>query len=157
MSLTVENTIICGKCGFRNPAGAKFCLNCGKSLVVSAPLPSVSFDGLSLLHFTGSAYILISVLFNELYKASVVFLGIFVAIAIMGFGLAYGFYSWKKVTRRKVVQAVSGVTIVLGFVSTFILFFLGLNVSGIVGPAWIIFLVTGWKLWADRNRLKGAP
>lgn len=149
-----ENVIQCGKCGFQNPAGAKFCLNCGKSLAIPATVPSAGFDGLSLLHFTGSIYILISVAFNELYRVSLIFLGIFIAVPIMGLGVAYGFYTWQKVTHRKLVQVVSVVTIALGFSVTFVLFYLGLNVSGVIGPAWVIFLVTGWKLWTDRNRLK---
>ena len=151
-----EKVIPCGKCGFRNPAGAKFCLNCGKSLATSAMLPSAGFDALSLLHFTGSIYILISLVFNELYRTSLVFLALFLAVAIMGMGSAYEFYVWLKVTRRKLVQATSAVTIALGFSVTFVLFYLGLNVSGIVGPAWVIFAVTGWKLWADRTKLKNA-
>ena len=149
-----ENEIICGNCGFRNPAGAKFCLNCGKSLAISALSPSQGFDGLSLLHFTGSIYVLVSLMFNELYRWSPIFLGLFLAVGFLGLGAAYGFYAWQKVTQRKLVQAVSAVTIALGFASTFILFYLGLGVSGVVGPAWVIFVVTGWKLWADRNRLK---
>jgi hypothetical protein len=154
MSERVESANKCGKCGFQNPVGAKFCLDCGKSLAISALSPSAGFDGLSLLHFTGSVYILVSLAFNELYRVSPVFLGLFLAVAIMGLGVAYGFYVWSKVTRRKLVQAVSAVTIVLGFGSTFILFYLGLGYSGVVGPAWVIFVVTGWKLGADRKRLK---
>src|SRR3989304_6357165 len=96
-----EKMISCEKCGFQNPAGAKFCLNCGKSLAISAALPSAGFEGLSLLHFTGSTYIVVSVAFNELYRVSPVFLGLFLAVAIMGLGVAYGFYVWQKVTRRK--------------------------------------------------------
>lgn len=104
-----------------------------------------------------SAYILISVLFNELYQTSYIFLGLFLAVAIMGLGAAYGFNSWGRVTRRRLVQVVSAVTVGLGFGVTFVLFYLGLSVSGVVGPAWVFFVVTGWKLWTDRNRLKNAP
>ena len=152
-----EKLISCEKCGFQNPTGAKFCLNCGKSLVISASVPSPGFDGLSLLHFTGSIYILISVLFNALYRASWIFLGLFLAVAVMGLCVGYGFYSWQKVTRRRLVKAVSAVTVGLGFGVTFVLFYLGLNVSGVVGPAWVIFVVTGWKLWTDKKRLKDTP
>ena len=151
-----ESELICGKCGSPNPASAKFCLNCGKSLAVSAALPSSGFEGLSLLHFTGSIYVLVSVVFNELYRLSPIFLGLFFAVGFLGLGAAYGFYVWPKVTRRKLVQAISAVTIAVGFGSTFILFYLGLGVSGVVGPAWVIFVVTGWKLWADRNKLKAS-
>lgn len=150
----VDNLTTCGKCGFQNPADAKFCLNCGKSLAISTLSPSSGFEGLALLHFTGSIYVLVSVVFNELYRVSPVFLGLFLAVGFLGLGAAYGFSVWPKVTRRKLVQALSAVTIAVGFASTLILFYLGLGVSGVVGPAWVIFVVTGWKLWTDRNKLK---
>ena len=71
-----EAGVACGKCGFVNPSGAKFCLECGKSLAVSVGSDG-GFESLSLLHLVGSVYVLVSVLFNEVYRLEPVFLAAF--------------------------------------------------------------------------------
>jgi hypothetical protein len=74
--------IACGKCGFENRSGAKYCLNCWKKLDVSAESARTlrSFEGLSLLHLTGSVYVLVSVLFNELVRISLLSLAPYLAV-----------------------------------------------------------------------------
>lgn len=149
-----EVGVTCGKCGFVNPSGAKFCLNCGKNLTVSV-VPAGGLESLSLLHFVGSFYILVSILFNEVYRVSPVFLVAFLAVGFLGLIAAYGFYAWSRVgvRMRRLVKVVSLLTVALGFGSTFLLFFLGLGVSGVIGPVWVVFVVAGWKLWVDRQKL----
>ena len=143
----------CGKCGHENPPGAKYCLNCGKKLGGAVEPGVRSFEGLSLLHLTGSAYVLISVLFNELVRQTVFFVP-YLATGLLGLAAAYEFHNWPNVERKRLITAVSLLTIALGFGATFVLFLLGLTVHGVIGPAWVIFLINGWKLWTDRHRLQ---
>ena len=149
-----EVGVVCGKCGFVNPSGAKFCLDCGKRVVVSVRSAG-GLESLSLLHLVGSVYILVSILFNEVYRLEPVFLGAFLVVGFLGLVAAYGFYAWSRITvkMRRLVKAVSLVTIALGFSVTFMLFYLGLGVSGVIGPVWVVFVVAGWKLWVDRKKL----
>jgi hypothetical protein len=51
------------------------------------------------------------------------------------------------------LKIVSPLAIALGLASTLTLFLLGLTIRGIVGPAWIIFLINAWALWRDRRKL----
>jgi hypothetical protein len=149
-----ENSqIVCGKCGFKNPSGAKYCLNCGKKLGVSLESGSTGFDGLFLLHLTGSVYVLISIIFNELVRLTILFLVPYLVVGFLGLAAAYEFHNWSNVKRKRLVKSISLLAIALGFAATFILFLLGLGVHGVIGPAWVIFLVNGWKLWKDRQRL----
>jgi hypothetical protein len=30
---------------------------------------------------------------------------------------------------------------------------MGLDVKGVFGPGWVIFVAAGWKLWKDRKSL----
>lgn len=149
-----EVGVACGKCGFVNPLGAKFCLECGKSLAVSVGSDG-GLEGLSLLHLVGSIYVLISILFNEVYRLEPVFLAVFLAVGFLGLVAAYGFHAWSRVNvrMRQFVKAVSLLTVVLGFSVSFLLFYLGLGVSGVIGPVWVVFVVVGWKLWVDRQKL----
>jgi hypothetical protein len=145
--------VTCGKCGHKNPLGANYCLSCGKKLGEPVESGLRSFEGLSLLHLTGSAYVLISVLFSELIRQTV-FLVPYLATGLLGLAAAYEFHNWPNVERERLVTAVSLLTIALGFGATFVLFLLGLTVHGVIGPAWAIFLINGWKLWTDRHRLR---
>jgi hypothetical protein len=144
----------CGKCGSENPPGAKYCLNCGKKLVGPVEPGFRSFEGLSLLHLAGSAYVLISVLFNELIFGHPLFLVPYLVAGLLGLAAAYEFHNWLNVERKRLIIAISMLTISLGFGATFVLFLVGLTVHGVIGPTWVIFLLNGWKLWADRHKLQ---
>jgi hypothetical protein len=149
-----ETGIACENCGFVNPSGVKFCSNCGKNLAVVS-IPTERFESLFLLNLAGSLYVLMSVLFNEVYSISPIFLTAFLAVSVLGLIAAYGFYSWSKIDSKKklLIKVISGLTVVLGFSSTFFMFYLGLAVSGVIGPIWIIYVILGWRLWTDRQKL----
>jgi hypothetical protein len=44
-------------------------------------------------------------------------------------------------------------SIALGLAGTLTLFLIGLGLRGIVGPAWLIFVINAWKLWKNRSKL----
>jgi hypothetical protein len=138
----------CGKCGFENPPDLKFCGNCGARLSVVLEAPS--FEGLALLHIAGSLYLLLSLAFNALVQASPAFIILYASSALLGLYAGYRFYTGRA---SKYLKIVSPLAIALGLTSTSILFLLGLAIRGVVGPAWIIFLVNAWALWRNRRKL----
>jgi hypothetical protein len=138
----------CGKCGFENPPDLKFCGNCGASLSVVLETPR--FEGLALLHIAGSLYLLLSLAFNALVQASPAFIILYASSALLGLYAGYRFYTGRA---SKYLKIVSPLAIALGLTSTSILFLLGLAIRGVIGPAWIIFLVNAWALWRDRKML----
>ena len=86
----------CSRCGFDNPPEMKFCGNCGAKLTVAAELRR--FEALASTHMTGSLYLILSAIFNDLVKASIVFLlytslqlssGCTWATSFIGVGLSY--------------------------------------------------------------------
>lgn len=53
------------------------------------------------------------------------------------------------------MKIVSALAIIIGLASTLILFLIGLGIRGVIGPAWIIFLigVGAWTLWKERKKI----
>jgi len=140
--------IKCGKCGFDNPANLKFCGNCGARLGVTEITPK--FEALALLHVTGSTYLLISLVFNTLVQASMVFIIPYIASGLLGLYAGYEFYTGKV---SKWLKIISAAVIATGLASTSTLFLIGLGVRGVIGPAWTIFLINAWTLWKERAGL----
>ncbi|MCP8308368.1 MAG: zinc ribbon domain-containing protein [archaeon] len=152
----------CKKCGFDNQEGLKFCGNCGAKLgaIVEAPkVEAPKFEGLALLHITGSIYLLISLvssyslilLFsNALVGESYTFMILYLVSGLLGLYAGYEFYTGKI---SKYLKMISVLAIALGLASTSILFWLGLLVMGVIGPAWAIFLINAWILWKERAKL----
>ncbi|MEM3518475.1 MAG: zinc ribbon domain-containing protein [Nitrososphaerales archaeon] len=153
----MNESIKCKKCGFENPTNVKFCGNCGAKL--STIVEANKFEGLALLHITGSAYLLISLISsyrlisifsNALVGESNTFMILYITSAILGFYSGYEFYIGKI---NKYLKIISALAIIIGLASTSILFWAGLVVMGVIGPAWIIFLINAWMLWKERKRL----
>jgi hypothetical protein len=140
--------VSCEKCGFENPPGLKFCGNCGARL--SSSLEIARFEGLALLHIAGSLYLLLSLASNALVQASPAFITLHASSALLGLYAGYRLYTGRA---GKYLKIVSPLAIALGLASTLTLFLLGLTIRGVVGPAWIIFLVNAWALWRDRRKL----
>jgi hypothetical protein len=69
---------------------------------------------------------------------------------LLGLYAGYEFYIGKV---SKYLKFVSALAIIIGLASTFILFLIGLEIRGIIGPAWVIFLINAWMLWKERTRL----
>jgi len=142
-------SIKCKKCGFENPPNFKFCGNCGEKLVEAEAVPR--FEGLALLHITASIYLIISLIFNAVVQASPAFITPYIISALLGLYAGYRFYTGRTGKHLKIVSAIA---IILGLASTFILFLVGLGMlRGVIGPAWIIFLISAWTLWKMRKRL----
>jgi hypothetical protein len=153
----MSNSIKCKKCGFENPEGLKFCGNCGAKL--SAIIEVHKFEGLAILHITASAYLLISLISsyslisifsNALVGERNILMILYLASGLLGLYAGYEFYIGKI---SKYLKIVSALAIIIGLVSTSILFWAGLVVMGVIGPAWIIFLINAWMLWKERKRL----
>jgi hypothetical protein len=138
----------CRKCGFDNPPNLKFCGNCGARLDAAVEIPR--FESLALLHITASAYLLISLVFNALVQASLIFTVLHTASGLLGLYAGYEFYTGKAGKRVKIISASA---IIIGLASTFILFLIGLGIRGVIGPAWVIFVINAWMLWRERGRL----
>jgi len=145
------------KCGFENPTNLKFCGNCGARLDIATITPK--FEGLALLHITASAYLLISLISsyslislfsNALVGESYTFMILYLISGLLGLYASYEFYIGKV---EKWLKMISAVAIALGLASTSILFWTGLLVEGVIGPAWVIFLINAWMLWKERARL----
>jgi len=68
----------------------------------------------------------------------------------MGLYAGYQFYLGKTGKHLKII---SSLAIITGLASTSILFLIGLGIRGVIGPAWIIFLVNAWVLWKERKKL----
>jgi hypothetical protein len=144
----MKMSIKCKKCGFENPSNFKFCGNCGEKLIEIEATPK--FEGLALLHITASIYLLISLIFNALVQASLTFTIPYILSAFLGLYAGYQFYLGKT---SKYLKIISLLAIAIGLASTFILFLIGLEIRGVIGPAWIIFLVNAWILWKERKKL----
>jgi len=137
----------CPKCGMKNLEGAKFCNNCGTRLQAA---PKGDFEGLSSLYLVGALYSLLSVAFNTLIRADLLLFGSYLVAGIFGLYIAYalkagGIKGW--------IKYISMVTVAAGLIGTSLLFLIGLGIKGVIGPGWVIFLVTGWKLWKGRHNL----
>lgn len=138
----------CKKCGFENLANLKFCGNCGARLGAIAITPK--FESLALLHITASAYLIISLIFNALIQASLIFIIPYLASGLLGLYAGYELFIGKV---SKYLKIVSALAIAIGLASTFLLFLIGLEIKGVIGPAWIIFMINAWMLWKERARL----
>lgn len=141
----------CRKCGFENPGGLKFCGNCGSRLTPAAEGPRL--EGLALLHVAGSLYLIVSVISNALVRASAIFTISYIASALLGLYAGYGLYAGKV---GKWLKAASALAIAIGLVFTLLLFLIGLEIRGVIGPAWVIFLMGAWALWRGMARLRAS-
>lgn len=140
----MSERVRCRKCGFENPAGMKFCGNCGAKLTLElAP----KLESLALLHITGSIYLIISLIFNALIRVSPILLISYTTSALLGLYAGYALHKNKVGRYLKIVSVLASI---IGFIATFILFIMGLEIRGVVGPAWIIFLVIIYVLWKKR-------
>lgn len=144
----------CPNCGQENPEGARFCTRCGSEIRRGEGDQS-HLEGLTFLLVVGSLYALLSVVFNSLVRRSVFYLPVYSTAGLLGLLSAYLVY--REVGERWAKVLVSSVAVVAGFAGTFRLFLVGLMVRletrGLFGPAWIIFLAIGVKMWLDRRRL----
>lgn len=151
-----KNAVMCPKCGKKNPEEAVFCLKCGSKIrrAEEAPTP---LEGLIFLHIVGSMYTILTVIFNTYVRTSVFYLSFYLGSGILGLCAAYALHQQKG--KRWAKSLLSLATIAIGVVGTFRLFLVGQllgelgEILPLAGPAWIIFLATGIKLWLDRHRI----
>lgn len=139
----------CAKCGFENLPDANFCSCCGARL---KPLPAElkgRFEALYLLLLVGSAYLVVSLIFNVIYQVTVFAIPSIVSV-ILGVYACYGLHRGRL---GRGVLASSMVAVGVGFAVTFLVFLLGLDIKGVFGPGWVIYGAAAWKLWKDRKAL----
>jgi len=136
----------CAKCGFENFANASFCSGCGARLKpLPAELKRGRFEALTLLLLVGSAYLIVSLAVNVIYQVTI-FAILSIVSVVFGVYATYELYHGRFARR---VLASSALAVVFGFAVTFLVFLMGLDVKGVFGPGWIIFVAAGWKLWKD--------
>ncbi len=136
----------CPRCGYDNPEGAKYCINCGYKLARDEE----RLEGLGLLLIASGVYLLLAALFEPLlrYFPAVVlaYLITFVLGVVSGYMFYSGRVSWASL-------AVGVAAIAIGLVSSGWAFMVGLALKGIFGPGWVLFLIALVKLAADRRRI----
>ena len=149
---------VCPKCEWKNPKEASFCLKCGSKIEVVKLAERASLEGLIFVHIVGSLYAILSVAFNAYVRVFPFYLLFYVVSGILGLAAAYALHQEKG--RKWMKTLLSFATVALGLVGTFRLFLISQLLRAelrellpLVGPAWIIFVITGFKLWQDRNRL----
>lgn len=138
-----QGLVKCPKCGFENASDMKFCGKCGAKLEIKSSRGS--FEGLAALHIAASLYLLLSVVFNSLVHTFLLLLVPYTVSGVAGLYLGYEFHYGKRGRRLKVASAL---TIAIGLAATSGLFIFG---TGVIAPAWILFLVNAWYLWGIRN------
>jgi uncharacterized protein (DUF983 family) len=140
----------CPECGFENLVNASFCSGCGCSL---KPTVKGQFEALYILLLVGSIYLFISLVFNELMQVPL-FAGPSFVSVVLGI---YASYRLSKGGIGRGVVAASAIAIGVGFVTTFFVFLLGLDIKGVFGPAWVIFLAAAYRLLKDRRMTTRTP
>jgi hypothetical protein len=143
-----EAPLKCPKCGFENPSGIRFCGNCGQEL--KPAVRSKYVEALVFLQVATSLYFLISIAFNKIVQSFPFFLISYAAVGLAGIYIGAQLHrggggSWLKLA--------SAISIALGLGVSSYLFILGLMVGGVVGPAWVLFIVCAWLLWVSRKSL----
>ena len=150
-SSTVDESkkIICRKCGKENPVDAKFCLNCGSRLY---RVDGGNLRDLRSLFLVGSLYLLLSAI-----TLSDIFL-LFILYLIPGLTGLYVTFLLNRGVKGSPVKLLSILSLGMGFLVTLWIYYnglvtAGLTAGGLIGPSWIIFLVTGWRLWKRRSEI----
>ena len=136
----------CQKCGFINGPGIKFCGNCGAKLGLR-PRPDY-VQALASMHIATSAYVILTLAFNYLAHS----IGLLViTYSVAGVAGLYIGYSLHMGHSGKWLKFASAITIALGLLGTSVLFWLGLTLQGLIGPAWVLYLATAYLLWLCRK------
>ncbi len=136
----------CPKCGFENASGIKFCGNCGAELKVD--VRSGYVEALAWLQIATSLYFLVSLAFNTIVQHFSFFLLSYSVVGLAGIYIGVQLHRGEGGTWLKVA---SGIAIAIGTAASTYLFALGLTVGGVVGPAWVLFLVCAGLLWVSRK------
>ena len=103
---------------------------------------------MAAIHITASLYLLLSVAFNVIVQATYLLFVPYLVSGATGLYLGYEYHRGKKGRWLKVASAL---TVAIGLAATSVLFILGLALRGVIGPAWILFLVNAWWLWSSRD------
>jgi hypothetical protein len=149
--LTSKETVKCNKCGLISHSKVKFCPNCGTKTDDPVSLKSKLFPSLAFLHFTGSAYLILTVAVNPLVQASILFSIPYILIGMLGLFVGLLFYFGKLV--KGWTKSLSVIIVCLGTLITIVVYIIGFRIERLIGPAWVIFLINGWALVKDWRRL----
>lgn len=143
-------SVKCPECGFENLLGAKFCSSCGLSF---KPAAKGRFDAIVALLLVGSFYLFVSLVFNAIMQQVWYFS---VPAAVSGLLGLYAAYRLNRGEGNAAAFASAATSVGVGFAVTFLIFLIGLDIMGVFGPAWVIFVATGYWLYRSRGRA-GAP
>jgi ribosomal protein L40E len=133
-----EKVVLCQKCGKINPRDAKFCLNCGNRLYIL--IGGEDLKEVTTLFILGSLYLL---LFSIISMVTTGF-WFFLLYLIPGLTGLYVVFLFNKGVKGLIAKLLSILTLALG---------LSLTMLTYTVPAWIIFLITGWRLWQKRSQI----
>jgi hypothetical protein len=146
------DTVKCAKCGFDSSSEGEFCPNCGARLAAATAASEKGFDSLAFLHFAGAAYLIITAVANSLVQASLLFLIPYILVGVLG--LVVGWQLWSGRLIRRWTKGLSLIVVIVGIAVTVSVYVIGLGrLQGLIGPAWVIFGLTGWALMRDWRRL----
>lgn len=101
-------------------------------------------SALELLHLTGSFYVIASAVFNLAVQRMGPILLFSVVSGFFGF-VAFLMFHGRQID--ELVRFLSVSAVVGGLVVTFWAFYVGLELKGVEGPGWVIFLLIVWELW----------
>jgi hypothetical protein len=139
-----EETVKCPKCGLVSRSGTKYCPNCGVKFDLHHPISDRSLPSLAFLHFTGSAYLIITAIVNPLVQASLLFLIPYIVVGILSLFVGSQFYTGKMI--KGWTKSLSMLVIIVGVIITIVIYVLGFRLERLIGPAWVIFVFNGWAL-----------
>jgi hypothetical protein len=131
-----------------NGVGIKFCGNCGVEL--RATMLTDYVQALAILHIASSLYVLLTLGSNYLVQRNFFLL---IPYAVVGVAGLYVGYEMHRGNGGRWLKVASAITIGLGLAVTSFLYVFGLFYAGLIGPAWVLFLVCAWLLWVSRKSI----
>lgn len=153
MSPKKAEKLKCVKCGFMNLPSATFCSGCGAKLKALPVEVKEMFGAQLLLLLVGSAYLFISLAVNAIIQQVWYFAVPSFVSALLGVYVCFRLYKGQLSAG---VAVCSAVAIGVGFAVTLVVFLIGFLIKGVIGPAWVIFLAAGFRLWRDRRSVARA-
>jgi hypothetical protein len=126
----------------------KFCGNCGVELRATKGGDYV--EALAVLHITSSLFMLLTLGSNYLVYNVSLFLILYAVVGVAGLYVGYEMHRGGSGRWLKVASATA---IGLGLITTSFLYLVGLSLGGLIGPAWVLFVMCALLLWISRKNL----
>ena len=126
----------------------KFCGNCGVELKASKGSDYV--EALAILQITSAIFMLLTIGSNYLVYSVSFFLLLY---AVVGVASLYVGYEMHRGSSGRWLKLASATAIVIGLCTTSFIFYVGLSLGGLIGPAWVLFAMCAVLLWVSRKNL----